>query len=232
MLAIVSAAAPSTACAADGAPEFKLTAGVYRTSARVDSLDLNLRARTGLHTGWVGWYTDSDDVREPRAGYEFTPDWGWLRPNLSLQIASGGFRGWSLTSEVGPQPLFAIVGGGRTNLRPYVNLNFDPNDMIQYGIGTRPDDHLALALFRIQDDRLETGQKVTHAVARMALRDDLRIVLDLFHKSGDTDAGRRVVGNGVSVTVEVAGWFVRVASDPYVNFTDDRMTRVSVGARF
>ncbi len=212
--------------------EYKLTIGAYRTSADVDSIDVNLRARGGPHTGWIGYYHDSGDIREPRAGYEYAFESELLRPTLSLQLASGGFRGWALSSEIGPRSLYGIAGFGRTNLREYVNLNFDPNDAFAYGFGTRPSDRLSFALFRIQDDRLDTGQKVTHAVCRALLPADVRLVVDLFHKRGGTDTGRHIVANGISVTVEYGHWFVRLASDPYVNFTEDRMTRVSVGARF
>jgi hypothetical protein len=46
---------------------------------------------------------------------------------------------------------------GRTNLKDYFNLNFDPNDAILIGAGTRAIQHTTLSAFQIRDDRLGTG---------------------------------------------------------------------------
>jgi hypothetical protein len=50
------------------------------------------------------------------------------------QPASRGFGGIALTAQTGDK-YFALVGFGRTNLKPYANLNFDPNDAITLAAG-------------------------------------------------------------------------------------------------
>ena len=45
-------------------------------------------------------------------------------------------------------------------------------------------------------------------------------------------ASARLHGTGMTVTCDYDRWFVRVASDPYVNFSDNRMVRVAAGMRF
>ena len=52
----------------------------------------------------------------------------------SLRVASGGFVGGSVAPQLGT-PFYAQVGIGRTNMRPYANLNFDPNDAIGVALG-------------------------------------------------------------------------------------------------
>ena len=61
---------------------------------------------------------------------------------------------------------FAIAGFSRTNLRNSYNLFFDPSDSVTLGLGTRAIDKLDISLFQVRDDRLHTGQRVTHGVAR------------------------------------------------------------------
>ena len=57
---------------------------------------------------------------------------------------SGGFWGGSLSAQIGSPKLYAIVGLGRTNLRTYYNLNFDPNDAITLGYARRLPDRSML----------------------------------------------------------------------------------------
>ena len=128
--------------------EFKLTLGRYHLGgARVDGAgtgnDLNLRYRQGGRTVWLGAYQDSGTPRQWRAGWDdqwdvpasaFTNAAGPAQLLPSLQVASGGFVGASLALQVGA-PFYAQLGIGRTNLRPYANLNFDPNDALMATLG-------------------------------------------------------------------------------------------------
>lgn len=150
------------------APEFKLTLGHYAASEGPSATDLNLRGSRGAFTAWVGWYSDRSGHQQARSGVEHREEWGpsgLVRTVLSVQSAAGGAWVGSANAEIGGDT-YALLGWGRTNLRPYVNLNFDPNDMVTWGAGTRAMAGWDLLLFRVQDDRLGTGQRVTHAVAR------------------------------------------------------------------
>ena len=111
---------------------YKLTAGQYQLSGgglpKASGLDVNLRATGSFGNAWLGWYgLASQDVKQVRAGWDSSYKLGLLRFMPSLQIASGGFVGGSVSLETG-DTWFAGVGAGRTNLRNYANLNFDPND--------------------------------------------------------------------------------------------------------
>jgi hypothetical protein len=49
----------------------------------------------------------------------------------------------------------------------------------------------------------------------------------------DSDpSSARVHGTGMTVTYDDDRWFVRVAGDPYVNFSDRHRVRVAAGMRF
>jgi hypothetical protein len=59
------------------------------------------------------------------------------------------------------------------------------------------------------------------------------LMVDAFGRSGASDVGEpKVKGNGLSVTLDVRDYFVRVVYDQKANFTDANMTRLSVGFRF
>ena len=227
----LSTAALAQAAAPEEKIAFKLTPSYYMTPGAANAWDLNLRGSKGAHTAWVGLYRDASSFQQARAGYEHHGDFGWLRSVLSLQVAAGGFRGWSATAELGGES-YAIVGWGRTNLRNYYNLNFDPNDAITLGLGTRALPNTELSLFQIRDDRLGTQQRVTHAVARYKPTDKERWTADLSSKSGLSSSGTMVSGKALSVTYDFGDYFARLAKDQYVNFTDDTQTRVSLGMRF
>jgi hypothetical protein len=213
---------------------FKLTPTWLHTTNEPDAGDLNLRANLGPHTAWVGYYRQSDVFRQTRAGYERAFDLPFGRLVAGVQAASRGFFGGAVGAEIGTGPVFGLLGFGRTNLRPYYNLNFDPNDAITFGAGWRPREETTIALYQVYDDRLGTGQRVTHLAARTRPTRRTRWGVDLFHRSGLTAAedGVRVSGTGVAVTVDYERWFARVAWDPKVNFTPEDMLRVAVGARF
>lgn len=238
---LAAALLQATACAhadegdAASSPRYKLSIGAYRTNAPLSALDLNLRVNRGPHTGWIAYYADSRHFDQPRAGYEYNIDAALLRATLSAQWASGGFFGGSISGELGPPTLFAIAGFGRTDTHDYVNLNFDPNDMVQFGAGFKPHAPGSLSLYRIQDDRLHTQQRVTHGIYKYHLASGRDLVLDLFYKSGlvDDGSGPRVRhGTGATLTYDLDRTFVRFAYDPYVNFSAARMLRFTTGLRF
>ncbi len=136
------------------------------------------------------------------------------------------------TPQVG-QEVYAIAGWGRTNLRTYYNLNFDPNDAITLGLGGWVGRQHQISLLRIQDDRLHTGQRVTHLVWRYHPDDAHRLTLDLADKRGRADAdGPWLQGSSVSLGWDWQRWFVHAALDHKVNFSNDTQKRLSLGWRF
>ena len=54
---------------------------------------------------------------------------------------------------------------------------------------------------------------------------------DLLYKRG-LGEGRRIARTGATVTYDWPRYFVRVAYDPYSNFSVDNVWRLSVGMRF
>jgi hypothetical protein len=210
---------------------YKLTASYYKASDNNDATDINLRVNYTTHTLWVGNYQDKNGFHQLRTGYEFSPDFDFVRPTFSLQLAEGGFIGGSVTSEVGGN-VYAIVGIGRTNLRNYYNLNFDPNDAITVGAGTRAFDKMELSLFQVFDDRLDTRQRITHFLCRYKPSDTQRISLDVSYKSGLDSHNEFINGYGVSIDYGYQQYFARVAREQYANFAASDLTRFSIGMRF
>lgn len=147
------------------------------------------------------------------------------------RLRYAALSGGSVTAEVGGAT-YAIVGWGRTNLRDYYNLNFDPNDAVTVGLGTRAIADTELSLYTIKDDRLGTGQRVTHLLARRELAPHRRLTLDLFYKSGQSTADNYIAGSGLTATYDFEPWFVRLGFDPYVNFSQNQMTLFALGRRF
>ena len=211
--------------------EFKLTPSYYQSSDGNDAVDVNLRANRGQHTAWVGQYRDQNGFGQARTGYENKLDFGSARMVLSAQLASGGFVGGSITAEIGGDT-FGILGFGRTNLRDYYNLNFDPNDAITVGIGSRTFSDTELSLFHVWDDRLGTQQRVTHLVWRYKPSTSQRLTADTSYKSGLTSDNVFVRGYGLSITYDYGQYFGRIARDQYANFTESHLTRFSLGMRF
>ena len=213
---------------------YKFTPTFYRTTNVTPAYDLNLRGNRGAHAAWIGFYQRSNEFQQLRLGYENTVELPFGRVVPSLQYATRGFLGGSLTVEIGER-YFGLAGFGRTNLKDYFNLNFDPNDMVLFGVGTRALPNTTLSLFQIRDDRLGTGQRVTHAVARIKPDEKTRWTVDVFYKEGRADADPAspwVHGTGVTLTWDYGRYFARVAGDPYVNFSNNHMVRVAVGLRF
>jgi hypothetical protein len=234
-LTLAGAAACAPAAAADGAdggPDFKLTLGRYGSSDGNTGLDANLRGGLGPHTAWVGLYRDQSGYRQARAGYEFRLDGEAVRTVFSLQSASGGVAVGSVTSEVGGAN-YAIIGWGRTNVRNYVNLNYDPNDAITLGVGTRAISQTELTLFNIHDDRLHTGQNVTHFVLRRRFDNEQRVTVDVFVKRGLTGDGYFVRNDkSISLGYDRGPLFVRFAYDPHAGFAAPTQRRLQFGTRF
>jgi hypothetical protein len=211
---------------------FKLTPSVYSNRDAPQATDLNLRGNIGPHAFWLGQYRQSSFGEQTRTGYEYTGSPGWGQMVYSLQAAERGFAGGAVTAQIGHE-VYGILGWGRTNLRTYYNLNFDPNDAITWGIGGWWGRQHQISLYRIQDDRLHTGQRVTHLVWRYHPDDAHRLTLDLADKRGRSDAeGPWLQGSTVSLTWDWDRYFVRAAIDHQVNFTDDTQKRLSFGWRF
>lgn len=219
---------------ADEASEwaFKLTPSYYATSNQHSAVDVNLRANRGPHAVWLGYYQRGNEFEQTRSGYELTlaSDYAKLAP--SLQWASHGFAGGAVNLELG-SAVYALLGLGRTNARDYYNLNFDPNDSVVYGLGTRLLPSTNLSLYTVKDNRLHTEQTVTHAVARYQAAQDQRLTIDLFEKHGRASPDDpSVSGKGLALTYDYHEVFVRLARDHKVNFSFDNQTRISLGMRF
>ena len=211
---------------------FKLTPSLYSNRDAPQASDLNLRANRGPHAWWVGQYRQAGFGQQLRTGYEYTarPDWGQLV--YSLQAAEGGFAGGALTAQIG-HTVYAIAGWGRTHLRPYYNLNFDPNDALTFGVGGWWGTRHQISLYRIQDDRLHTGQRVTHLLWRFHPDGGHRLTIDLADKRGRSEAGSPwLQGHSLGLGWDWPQWFVHAALDQRVNFSTDTQKRLSVGWRF
>ena len=233
------AALTTAACAADAEPvSYKLSTGVYQLSGgglpSGPGLDVNLRASGGLigsGNAWIGLYRSPvQAVKQYRAGWDYTHKLGPVRFTPSLQIASGGFVGGSAYLEAG-STWFAGAGLGRTNLRPYANLNFDPNDSYTLAGGYRWNERQTLTLQLVRDNRLNPDQQNVHLIYRAPVNGDNRLTLDLLSKKGLV-AGVPIQRVGLSVGYDWPSLFVRVAYDPLVNFSTQDMLRLSVGTRF
>ncbi|MBS0347406.1 MAG: hypothetical protein JSR69_13240 [Proteobacteria bacterium] len=212
---------------------FKLSLGEYRYGGNFSGQDVNLRYRRGDSSVWLGAYRDRDFGSQGRAGV----DTSWqpfegstLALQPSLQWASGGFWGGSFSIEVG-EPWFVQAGIGRTNTKPYFNLNFDPNDALSLAAGYRDDSGRTYYLMAIRDDRLGTHQQHVHAVARWPVGNGQRVTVDVLRKTGIADSGP-VEGWGLSLGYDFRAWFLHLAYEPWQNFSDVNATRLTVGFRF
>ena len=216
---------------------WKLTPSTYHETAGRSAFDLNLRGNLVDDTFWIGEYQRGSEFQQLRGGYEHQFSLPFGKLIASAQAASRGFLGGSATFEIGDvrvTPFYALIGFGRTNLKPYYNLNFDPNDSTLIGGGWRSADQANTAtLYRIHDDRLGTRQTVTHLVLRSKTGERSRLTVDLFRREGrSTPDAEYFVATGVSVTYDKDSWFIRLAIDPRASFTASDMTRLAVGMRF
>ena len=227
---------PNATVSAERPIAWKLTPSLYRETAGRSAVDLNLRGNRKDDVFWIGEYRRGDEFQQFRAGYEHQFGLPFGRIIASGQLASRGFQGASVTVELSNQnktPFFGLLGLGRTNTRPYYNLNFDPNDSILIGAGWRPDEATAATLYQVRDDRLGTGQRVTHLVWRTQTGAHSRLTVDLFWRSGRADREAELLrATGITLTYDQEPWFVRLAWDPKANFTASDMTRLAVGMRF
>ena len=133
--------------------------------------DFNLRWQRSDTHAWLGAYTDRVFGSQGRAGVDTSVDLGHsvqLQP--SLQVATEGFLGGSLNVQAG-ESWFALAGIGRTNLKPYFNLNFDPNDALTFAAGHHTADGSVYTLFVVADDRLHTHQRDWHFNVRIPVSD-------------------------------------------------------------
>jgi len=209
----------------------KLTLAYYDFSSGMQGVDVNLRHSFSTTTGWVGVYRQGDGFNQLRGGYEYDYKHGWLTLVPSAQVASHGFLGATVYGEAG-RALYAIGGAGRTNLHPYWNLGFDPNDYVQFGAGYRNAAGDVASVFAIHDVRLGTGQTNTHVYLRRYLPHAWRLTLDLVREHGTGDENLVVRSWSASLDVDYRRWFVRVAGDPHVNYTADNQIRLAGGVRF
>lgn len=141
-----------------------------------------------------------------------------------------GFASISAQLETGDD-WFVGAGLGRTNLRPYTNLNFDPNDSWTVSAGRRMNTGETFYLLQVRDNRLNPDQQHIHADYRKPLSDGDRVTVDVLYKNG-------LVGNatihkwGVTLVYDWPRYFISLAYDPKVNFSADNMFRTLLGMRF
>jgi hypothetical protein len=219
------------AAAADAAAvlPWKLTVGEYAYAKYVGT-DVNLRWRVDATSAWAGAYTDEAFGTQVRAGADTSIGIGrYVQLQPSVQAASMGFLGGSLNLQVGAA-WYGLAGFGRTDARPYFNLNFDPNDALTFGAGHHAGNGLSYVVFVVADDRFHTGQRDWHADVQIPFGDS-HATLDLLRKSGLTDAGP-ITGWGFSANWDWPRWFARVAYDPHQNFSAQNAWRFASGVRF
>ena len=216
-------------------PSYKFTTGVYALSGsglpNSHGLDINVRQNSQIGNIWVAWYRSPEQkVSQARMGWDKSFEMSRWRVMPSVQTASSGFWGGSLSVETG-DTLFAGVGLGRTNLHPYVNLNFDPNDAWMASVGYRWSSLQSLSVQVVRDNRQNPNQQHLHLLYRTPMPDGHRLTLDVLFKSGLVE-DRMVQRTGMSVTYDFAQFFTRIAFDPVINFTPQNMWRLSIGRRY
>jgi hypothetical protein len=228
----------STACvvrapiARAQAPDYrgKVTFGNYYQGGDA-SLDVNLRYSIADWTGWIGYYTSTASVQQARTGVEYDMRRRWLYFVPSVQAATHEFLGSTAYAEVGER-VYAIAGVSRTNLKPYVNLTFDPNESWQAGVGAHVSAQDTISLYSIWDNRLDTGQHLTHFVLRHHFAGQKRITVDASYKSGRGEGGMYLRGGAGVLEFDRGRWFTKVAGDQHANFALDTMWRLGGGFRF
>ena len=228
--ATAAALSLGAANAQDSSPDFKLTATGFKFSESGAGVDVNLRHSSDLGNAWIGYFRAPKlDANQWRGGWDRSFGEA-VRIQPSVQIASGGFVGGSINLETGER-WFAGVGFGRTNLRPYFNLNFDPNDSWSLAGGYRGENGQSYSASYVRDNRENPDQQHFHLTTRTPLANKERLTLDMLYKRGLVD-GQRINKAGGTVTYDWPKYFVRVAYDPYTNLTSDNVWRLTVGTRF
>jgi hypothetical protein len=222
------AAAPD---AATEPPSFasKLTIGIYHQNGDTAN-DLNLRHQFGdTITAWLGAFIAADHHVIGRTGGQYA----WQRENVlvqpGLEAGTNGFVMETLYSELGGDA-FAIAGYSRTNLKPTIDITFDPNDSAQLGGGWKHGGD-RIAAYSIFDIRLNTRQQDTHVIWKHRVDKHTALTLDTIYKSGHTDSGRYVHAIGAGLYYDHA-WFAKLYYDPFANFSDHSMLRLTFGKKF
>ena len=209
---------------------FKLTAGTYQVAGKTAGTDYNLRHSSEWGNLWVGHYHDQvAGYGQWRAGWDRSFGES-LRILPSMQIATGGFANGSVQAETG-EPYFVGIGFGRTNQRPYWNLNFDPNDSYMLSTGYRGTEGQSYVIQYVRDNREHPDQRHLHLVYRQSTENDRRITVDFLYKQGLVE-DILIRRWGLAVTHDWPRYFVRLAFDPKANFSTDDMWRISIGTRF
>ncbi len=208
----------------------KLTYAVYYLPDDV-SYDVNFRHQFGQVVTWIGAFIDPSGGSQGRMGaeYDFQHDWFLFIP--TLQVNTIGAVMGSFYAELGTD-YYGIVGFSRTNLRPFNNLTFDPNESVQLGLGYKINSYEKLYSYSIFDVRLHTGQQDTHVLWRHRIDDNNGITFDAVYKSGHIDDGKYVRSGGIGVYYDRPTWFWKAYYDPYVNFSSHTMVRLGVGLKF
>lgn len=210
-------------------PHWKLTLGEYAYSGYAGT-DLNLRWRANDTSAWVGLYSDRVFGTQTRAGADTSINVGqYVQLQPSIQVASRGFVGGSFNVQLGGS-WYAIGGLGRTDTRPYFNLNFDPNDAVTVGVGHLAANSANYTVFVVADNRFHTQQRDWHANVKLPFGNS-HATFDVLRKSGLSDAGY-IKAWGFSANWDWPRWFTRVAYDPYQNFSAQNAWRVAGGVRF
>jgi hypothetical protein len=215
--------------------QYKLSAGLYsmKTPQGPSQIgqDLNLRATSNLGNAWIGYYeTQSKDLRQTRLGWDNSFKMGAVKIQPSLQSATGGFVGGSLGVETG-EAFFVGAGLGRTNLKNYVNLNFDPNDSWTFTTGYRWSSQRNLSLQVVHDNRENPDQQHIHLSYRTPFSDNNRFLIDVLIKSGTVE-NEYIKKVGLMTGLDWGDLGLRFAYDPKVNFTNTDMKRLIFSYRY
>src|ERR1700756_3651096 len=195
----------------------KVTFVVYYVPNEV-TYDINFRRQFGSVVAWIGGFIDPKGGSQGRVGAEYDFQYQWLLLIPTLQVATNGAVMGSFYSELGTD-YYGIFGYSRTNLRPFNNLTFDPNDSVQIGLGRKVNSYDKLYAFSIIDVRLHTHQQDTHILWRHRFDDNNSISFDGLYKSGYTDAHKYIHAVGIGIYYDRPTWFWKAYYDPYVNFT-------------
>ncbi len=211
-------------------PAWKFTAGRYGYSAGSPGTDLNLRYSVDETHAWLGHFAQpGEGVAQWRSGVDSSLG-SVVRLQPSLQVASGGFVGGSLGVETG-ETWVVSAGLGRTNLQPYDNLNFDPNDSYQLAAAWHGATGQVLGVNWVADNRQNPDQRHLHLLGQQPLGGGQRVSADLLYKRGLVNA-QEIHRLGLGLTYDWPALFVRVVFDSQTNFTPVDALRISVGVRY
>jgi hypothetical protein len=230
LFATIAVLSFGVAQADEASADFKFTATGFKFSESGSGVDVNLRHSSDFGNAWIGYFRSAKlDANQWRGGWDRSFG-DVIRVQPSVQVASGGFVGGSINLETGER-WFAGVGIGRTNLRPYFNLNFDPNDAWSLAAGYRWENGRSYSASFVRDNRENPDQQHFHLTSRTPLEGKERLTLDLLYKRGLVE-GQSISKVGGTITYDWPRIFVRLAFDPNTNFTRDNVWRLSAGMRF